>query len=161
MASGKTAVALRFAFHIARGLLLHGREVDKGCVLYFAGENYVDVTMRWIKLCEEMNVNPEDVDVHFLRGAPDLSDNDIRQQINNEVAEIGRPISLLIVDTSAAYFTGDNEIDRTQMGHHAAMLRSFTTLPGRPAILVLCHPIKKFRSRKDGSSRRRNVSKRD
>ena len=144
MSYGKTAVALRFAFHVACGLPLHDREIDKGCVLYFAGENYVDVSMRWIKLCEEMNVEPDDVDVHFLRGAPDLSDNDVRQQITNEIAEIGRPISLLIVDTSAAYFTGDSETDRTQMGHHAAMLRSFTTLPGRPAILVLCHPTKKF-----------------
>jgi RecA-family ATPase len=144
MASGKTAVALRLAFHVASGLSLNDREVEKGYVLYFAGENYVDVKMRWIKLCEEMNVNPDDVDVFFLPGAPDLSDDDIRQQINNEVAQIGRPISLLIVDTSAAYFTGDNEIDRTQMGNHAAMLRSFTTLPGSPTILVLCHPIKKF-----------------
>ena len=144
MSDGKTAVALRLAFHVARGLPLHGREIDKGCVLYFAGENYVDVTMRWIKLCEEMDVNPDDVDVHFLRGAPDLSDDNIRQQIQNEVAQIGQPISLLIVDTSAAYFTGDSEIDRTQMGHHAAMLRSFTTLPGGPAILVLCHPTKTF-----------------
>ena len=141
---GKTAVALRLAFHVARGLSLNDREVEKGCVLYFAGENYVDVTMRWIKLCEEMDVNPDDVDVYFLRGAPDISDDDIRQQINNEVAQIGRPMSLLIVDTSAAYFTGDNEIDRTQMGHHAAMLRSFTTLSGGPAVLVLCHPTKTY-----------------
>jgi hypothetical protein len=102
LASGKTAVALRLAFHVARGLALNDREVEKGCVLYFAGENYVDVTMRWIKLCEEMDVNPDDVDVYFMRGASDLSDNDIQQQINIEVAQISRPILLLIVDTSAA-----------------------------------------------------------
>ena len=144
MSSGKTAVALRMAVHIALGLKLLDREVDKGCVLYFAGENYVDVTVRWIKLCEEMDVNPDDVDVHFLPSAPDLSDNDIRQQIENEVAEIGRPIVLLIVDTSAAYFTGDSEQDRMQMRDHAAMFRSFTVLPGQPAVLVLCHPVKQF-----------------
>ena len=154
---GKTAVALRLAFHVARGLLLNDREVEKGCVLYFAGENYVDVTMRWIKLCEEMDVNPDDVDVFFLPGAPDISDDDIRQQINNEVTQIGRPISLLIVDTSAAYFTGDNEIDRTQMGRHAAMLRSFTSLPGSPAALVLCHPTRSY-DPENGSSGRRNLS---
>ena len=144
MSYGKTAVALRFAFHVAYGLPLHDREVEKGCVLYFAGENYVDVTMRWIKLCEEMNVNPDDVDVYFMRGAADLSDDSIRQQIHNEAVQIGRSISLQIVDTSAAYFTGDNEQDRTQMGKHAVMFRSFTELPGSPAVMILCHPIKNF-----------------
>ena len=144
MSYGKTAVALRFAFHVACGLPLHDREVEKGCVLYFAGENYVDVTMRWIKLCEEMDVDPNDVDVYFMRGAADLSDDSIRQQIHNEAVQIGRPISLLIVDTSAAYFTGDNEQDRTQMGKHAVMFRSFTELPGSPAIMILCHPTKNF-----------------
>jgi AAA domain len=144
MSYGKTAVALRFAFHVACGLPLHDREVEKGCVLYFAGENCVDVTMRWIKLCEEMDVKPEDVDVYFMRGASDLSDDSIRQQIHNEAVQIGRPISLVIVDTSAAFYTGDSEQDRTQMGKHAVMFRSFTVLPGRPAIMILCHPIKNF-----------------
>jgi hypothetical protein len=144
MSYGKTAVALRFAFHVACGLPLHDREVEKGCVLYFAGENYVDVTMRWIKLCEEMNVDPNDVDVYFMRGAADLSEDAIRQQIYNEAVQIGRPISLVIVDTSAAFFTGDNEQDRTQMGKHAVMFRSFTALPGSPAIMILCHPTKNF-----------------
>jgi hypothetical protein len=144
MSSGKTAVALLLALHVALGKPLLKRAVDKGGVLYFAGENYVDVSMRWIKLCEELNVNPDDIDVHFLSGAPDLSDNEIHQQIENEVAAMGRPIILVIVDTSAAYFTGKSESDRTEMTDHAAMFRSFTALPGQPAVLVLCHPTKNF-----------------
>ena len=48
----------------------------------------------------------------------------------------------MIVDTSAAYFLGNEELSNTQMGGHARMLRSLATLPGGPCVLVLCHPIK-------------------
>ena len=41
--SGKTAIALRFGVHVANGLALGGREVEKGRVLFFAGENPDDV----------------------------------------------------------------------------------------------------------------------
>jgi hypothetical protein len=141
---GKTAITLRLSAHKGLGLPLHGREIDQGCVLYFAGENPDDVCMRWIKQCEEMGVSPADMDVYFMSSAPDLSSDEIRQQINAEVALIGRPITLLIVDTFVVYFTGDDETDRTQMAQAAMMFRSLTTLPGGPTVLVNCHPVKNF-----------------
>jgi predicted transcriptional regulator len=51
-------------------------------------------------------------------------------------------IDAIIVDTSAAYFLGDDENNNPQMGAHARKLRTLTTLPGGPCVLVLCHPIK-------------------
>ena len=51
-------------------------------------------------------------------------------------------VDLIIVDTSAAYFNGKDELSNTEMGAHARMLRTLTTLPGGPCVLVLCHPIK-------------------
>jgi hypothetical protein len=51
-------------------------------------------------------------------------------------------MDLVIVDTSAAFFLGNEELSNTQMGAHARMLRTLTTLPGGPCALVLCHPIK-------------------
>ena len=50
--------------------------------------------------------------------------------------------ALIVVDTSAAYFLGDEELSNTQMGAYARTLRLLTTLPGGPCVLVLCHPIK-------------------
>src|SRR5262249_28343622 len=59
--SGKTAIALRLTAHVAHGLPLTTgqtkREVERGKVLYLAGENPDDVRMRWIKLCEEMELD--------------------------------------------------------------------------------------------------------
>jgi hypothetical protein len=51
-------------------------------------------------------------------------------------------VDLIIVDTSAAYFNGKDELSNTEMGAHARMLRTLTTLPGGPCVLVLCHPVK-------------------
>jgi DNA-binding PadR family transcriptional regulator len=137
--SGKTAIALRIVVHVALGLPLADKEVEKGRVLFFAGENPDDVRSRWIKLCEEMKQDPDALDVIFMPFTLDLSKN--RQRIDEEAAEHG-PFSLLIVDTSASYNTGNDENDNVQLGNHARMLRTFIDLPGGPCILVTCHPTK-------------------
>src|SRR6266540_4193750 len=72
---------------------------------------------------------------------PNLSQIKIRKQIDTEAAKWG-PFSLLIVDTSASYYTGDDENDNVALGKHARMLRTFVDLPGGPTVLVTCHPTK-------------------
>jgi RecA-family ATPase len=140
--AGKTSIVMRLAAHTALGLPLDDREVAQGKVLYLAGENPDDVRMRWIKLCEELNVEPKVVPVFFLPSNPRLSEVAVRKQINEESALHG-PFVLVIVDTSAAYFEGDDENNNVQMGKHARMLRSLAKLPGGPTIIVTCHPTKK------------------
>jgi Bifunctional DNA primase/polymerase, N-terminal/AAA domain/Primase C terminal 2 (PriCT-2) len=138
---GKTAVALRIAAHVAAGLAIAGMNVEKGRVVFFAGENPDDVRARWVKLCEEMKLDPDAMNVFFLVGTPPISTDQIRGLIEADVAVCG-PITLLIVDTSAAYYSGDDENDNKQMGEHARMLRSFVNLAGNPTVLVTCHPTK-------------------
>lgn len=139
--SGKTAIALLIAAHVAMGTSLAGREVEKGRVLFFAGENPDDVRARWIMLCQELKRNPDELDVVFMPFTPNISEKKIRERIDAEAAERG-PFSLLIVDTSASYYTGDDENDNVALGNHARMLRTFVNLPGGPTILVTCHPTK-------------------
>ena len=139
--AGKTCIALCIAIRVALGIKLAGMDVEKGRVLFFAGENPDDVRSRWIKLCEVMGQDPGDVEVFFMPGTPPISNAEIRQRINAEAERHG-PFSLLIVDTGAAYFQGDDENSNKQLGDHARMLRSFTALPGGPTVLVTCHPIK-------------------
>jgi hypothetical protein len=141
--TGKTAVALLIAAYVALGLTLSGREVEKGKVLYFAGENPDDVRSRWIMLCEELNQNSDDMDVVFLPGTPKITDKIIHRAIENEACDFGQ-FSLLIVDTSAAYFDGEDENDNTQLGNHARALRTYVETPGGPTVLVTCHPKKDF-----------------
>jgi hypothetical protein len=52
-------------------------------------------------------------------------------------------VALVVIDTTAAYFEGNEENSNTQAGNYARMQRSLIeTLPGDPTILALCHPVK-------------------
>ena len=139
--TGKTAIALRMAAHIDLGLPLAGRDVDQGKVLFLAGENPDDVRMRWIKLLEEMQIEPETSRVFWRAGSFSLSDQELRKRIDVETTRHG-PFASVIVDTSAAFFGGDDENSNSQLGAHARMLRSLVELPGGPTVIVTCHPTK-------------------
>jgi Bifunctional DNA primase/polymerase, N-terminal/AAA domain/Primase C terminal 2 (PriCT-2) len=139
--SGKTCIALRIAAHVIKGLELSGRKVKKGKVLYFAGENPDDVLVRWIKLCEEMDIPSYTPMMHWLPGVPPLKNNEIRKRIYGAAQQYG-PFAMVIIDTSAAYFQGDDENSNVQLGEHARLMRRFIALPGNPTVLVTCHPTK-------------------
>jgi AAA domain len=137
--AGKTAVMLRLSAHVALGLPLGDREIEQGRVLYFAGENPTDVRMRWIALAQQMDFDVNSIAVNFIPGTFKISE--LRQRIQVEAEQLG-DFTLIIVDTSAAYFEGDDENNAKQAGVHARLLRSLTGLPGGPCVLVACHPPK-------------------
>jgi hypothetical protein len=141
---GKTSVALLIALHVARGLALDGREIDKGKVLFLAGENPDDVRMRWIKQLDYAGIDPKDVDVCFVPGSFAISDQTMRERIIQANGEHG-PFDLIIVDTSVAFFEGDDENANIQMLAHAKMLRGLIKLiSGNPTVIVTSHPVKNF-----------------
>jgi Bifunctional DNA primase/polymerase, N-terminal/AAA domain len=137
--TGKTAMALLFAVHVALGSKIGDIAVEKGRVLYLAGENPDDIRMRWLAAADKLGFNPDTIDVNFLPGVYKISE--IGARIYAEVEKIG-PVALVIVDTSAAYYEGDDENANVQMGVHARRMRALVTLPGQPAVLVCCHPVK-------------------
>jgi hypothetical protein len=137
---GKTAVALTLAAHAALGRRIGPHEVEKIKVLYFAGENATDVKMRWLAMAEHVGFDIPTTDVFFVEGA--FHFKDIVPRICREIAASGLDFSLILVDTSAAYFDGISENDNTQQGDYARRLRSLTKLPNEPTVLALCHPIK-------------------
>jgi hypothetical protein len=138
--TGKTAIAMLLIAHAATGRALGGRRVKPGWVLYFAGENPDDVKARWFGLTQEMGIDPKKTNVIFVYGVTPLSKT--AERIASKLAERGISLSLVVVDTAAAYFEGDNDNDNVQAGNHARILRSLVELPGEPCVLVLCHPTK-------------------
>ena len=134
---GKTSITLYIAACVAKGKRLFGMDVMKARVLYLAGENPDDIRMRWIKLCEDMGLDPDKVDVTFIDARAKLSD-----PITRKTIEEGGPYGLMIVDTSTAFFEGKEENDGIQAQAHAAMLRTYTTIAGGPTVIVNCHPNK-------------------
>ncbi len=138
---GKTTVAMLLSAHVAAGRRLGSLDVASGTVLYFAGENPTDIQMRWLGLTQEMKMDPETADVHFIPGAMPLST--VAERITAEVVAKGLRPALVVVDTAAAYFEGDDENSNTQAVEHARRMRSLTELPGGPCVLILCHPTKR------------------
>ena len=140
----KSAVALYLAELIAspdRNTTLGRKRVAKGRVLYLVGENPDDIRMRVIGACSLRNSEPDPLDdqMFFVPGVFNLDAS--FDELIGCCQEIGG-VDLVMVDTSAAYFLGADEISNVQMGAHARLLRKMTTLPGGPCVLVLCHPIK-------------------
>jgi hypothetical protein len=60
------------------------------------------------------------------------------QQIN----ALGCSPALIIVDTAAAFFPGDDDNLNVQMGDYARTLRILTTCDGAPAVVTPAHPVK-------------------
>src|SRR5262249_3404695 len=59
-----------------------------------------------------------------------------------EVDSLGINPVMLVVDTAAAYFPGEDDNQNVQMGEYGRILRSLTGCKGRPAIVVLSHLVK-------------------
>lgn len=139
---GKTALALLVARLVGQGGgHLGSHQVDAGNVIYFAGENPADLQARIIgDDAVSKRENALEDKVTFVPGVFNISD--MRAKIEAEAKDHGIGLDLVVTDTSAAYFLGRDELSNTEMGDHARLLRTLTTLPGRPTVLVLCHPIK-------------------
>jgi hypothetical protein len=138
---GKTTVVLLLAACIADERLFAGRHCERGPVFILAGENPDDVRMRWIGLCHSFGVDPDSLDVHFIPGV--FAFPQLKAAIRKKAEELGRNPVLIIIDTSAAFFTGQDENQNTQLGAHARSMRgNFISLPGRPCVVVTCHPTK-------------------
>ena len=111
--AGKTAIGLLFTALVATGRVLDGRQFEQGRVLYFAGENPIDVQQRWIAMSQQMDFDVETIPVHFIPGVFKISA--LKEAIATEVEKLGG-VALVIIDTTAAYFEGDEENDNVQAG---------------------------------------------
>jgi AAA domain len=139
----KTAIALLICELVSSpepNAMLLGHRVRKGRVVYFVGENPDDVRMRVIGADSRRPGDPLQDWISFIPGVFDI--DKMFEKLEAEIERLPGPIDLVVVDTSAAYFLGNEELSNTQMGAHARVLRRLTTLPGGPCVLVLCHPIK-------------------
>jgi hypothetical protein len=136
---GKTAIALHIAHCVALGRKLGDLEVEKGRVLFLAGENPVDVQMRWIAMAQQFDFDRNTIDVKFVTKRLKFSES--MDDLRSTIAKDGG-FDLIVVDSSFAFFEGEDENSNAQQGAHAARLRELTNMRGNPAVLVLCHPTK-------------------
>ena len=140
---GKTALMLSMGIAVATGKPFGGKKTEEGRVVYLAGENPDDIRARFIMMCEGMEELP---DIYFIAGSFDIEET--MHNLQKKVQEIGGA-DLVFVDTSAAYFQGDEENSNTQLGNWARRLRELCDLSGKPTVIVGCHPTKSARQKSD------------
>jgi AAA domain-containing protein/bifunctional DNA primase/polymerase-like protein len=138
---GKTTVAMLLAAHVGIGKPIDANVTCKpGTVIYFAGENPDDCRTRWLGLTRDMGINPNSVDVHFIDGALHLSK--VKERITAEIEAKKLAPALIIIDTSMAFFEGEDPNNNREQLEHARRMRSLCALPSGPCVLILCHPVK-------------------
>jgi hypothetical protein len=133
---GKTTVATAIAMHVANGRRLAGMDVSAGRVLMMYGENADNSRLMLIAAAQEFGADTEDMDIISTAGQLESLLDDIADGCRD------RQYALVVVDSSASYFSGVKEDDNVQAGDHARALRKLTQLPGNPAVMALCHPTK-------------------
>jgi RecA-family ATPase len=139
---GKTAIGLLMAMCIASGKRFAGLDIVPGKVLILCGENPDGFRTRMKATMESLGLEREDIAglVTVLPQALPLAGS--VQQILEEARRVPGDYSMVLVDTSISYYSGDDEDDNLQARTHAWNLRALAELPGRPAIVANCHPTK-------------------
>ncbi|WP_164886812.1 AAA family ATPase [Piscinibacter defluvii] len=144
---GKTTISVALELAFVRGSRFAGREVTKGSVLVLAGENPDDWAMHLAATLQDQGVDRAGLFDHETKTAllvvPGVFSvafglDYLREKLSN----CAGPLVAVVVDTSAAFYQGDDENSNTAMRAHASALRELSTLPGNPAVIVLCHPTK-------------------
>lgn len=139
-AHGKTAVWLYIACMIHTGRMVGSLNVFKGNVLILAGENPEDLKARMLGMCRHYKI-PSLLLPYVLPHAFPLTAQECAD-LKAEIVSMGIDFAMIVGDTAAAFFPGDDENDNVVARSYAATLRSLTGLPGNPAIVGLCHPTK-------------------
>lgn len=110
--SGKSYLATHLAFCITRGVPWLGKRVEKGAVLYVAGEGAASIRRR-LRAHEEHygeQVGPFGLiptALSLLAGSGDV--DALAALVKEAASEIGEPVLLVIVDTLARAMAGANE----------------------------------------------------
>ena len=139
--AGKTAFNIIVALAVATGRPdILGIEVTRGRVAYFAFENPDDARMRLRIAAFLWGVDLDELGDRLVildrREKPEHICAEIRHLAETE------PFALVIVDTFAAFFDGDDVNNAVQAGEFMRRCRPLTQIPGAPAVLVSAHPVK-------------------
>ena len=137
--SGKTAAMLYASVSIATGMQFCCNEVESGDVLFMAGENPDDVRARVIATLEFYGIDPAQCRLHFIAGTFSIrADLD---KLREEAARLP-DLKLVVIDTFAAYFDGDDENSNAQALDFARLVRKIAAFPSKPAVIMPAHPVK-------------------
>lgn len=155
--AGKSFVALDWALTIASGLDWFGRRVQRGTVVYVAGEGVAGVKQRLKAWQATHPGNPEGW-FFMVPEAPNLLDIDhaerLRATLNLVREQTGKAASLLVIDTMARSLVGGDENSAKDVGLFIAHVDALS----KPAASLVLHHTQKASTVERGSSSLRGAA---
>jgi hypothetical protein len=140
--AGKTALLTSTALAVSTGREdILGLEVEEGRVAYIILENPTDFRMKLSVAAFARNVEVQSLDESVRILDMRLPHERIMELLKRDADRFG-PFQLVNYDTFQAGFAGADFNDNNDTLKHAQSLRELTTLPGKPSVLVACHPVK-------------------
>ena len=132
--SGKSFVALQMAAALSMGAPWRGFKTIKARVLMVVAEGAGSYGSRVKALCEQLGVEPWELDIGFIFGAPNVLDSDDITAILAAVK--AARVDIIVWDTYAQVTPGANENSAEDMGRALANLRIIATETGAMNILI-------------------------
>lgn len=137
---GKTAVWLYNACMIHAGRQIGHLDIETGAGLILAGENPEDLKARMLGMARAFGLRTNQLPYVLPATFPMTeADADI---LRRDIKKLGVPLALIVSDTAASFFPGDDENNNVQAGQYGRTMRSFTACDGNPAVVMLSHPVK-------------------
>ncbi|EEX2837133.1 AAA family ATPase [Escherichia albertii] len=116
--SYKSFLAISWSCHVATGMAWGGRRVSKGAVIYIAGEGSMGVKRRvkaWEITHEKMVTDLCIINAPVFPASPDYVEQVIRTA-GLVKSRTGENVRLIVIDTLARCFGGNDENDSRDMG---------------------------------------------
>jgi hypothetical protein len=140
--AGKTAFLTSTALAVSTGREdLLGFEVEKGRVAYIILENPTDFRMKLSVTAFGRNIHVGSLNESIRILDMRMPQEQIMELLNRDADRFG-PFQFVAYDTFQAGFAGADFNNNNDTLTHAQSLREFTNLPGKPSVLVACHPVK-------------------
>ena len=154
--SGKSAIGLDMALHIAAGRDWHGHRVQQGAVFYIAGEGYHGIGRRLMAWGIANGIDPGSLPVWFSQEPAQLYDKASAERFCAAIGEMakasGQQPRLIILDTLARNFGSGDENSTKDMGEFIAHVDEHLRRPYQSCVLIVHHTGQTEKQRARGSS---------
>jgi hypothetical protein len=151
--SGKSFLAVDMSMAIAGGVDWHGRQVERGGVLYIAAEGAPGLGKRFRAWKADRLAQGRRFDLHLMRDDLNLAaekDGGVRAFAQAVTDELG-PLRLIVIDTLNQTAAGADENSAKDMGRYIASMKRLRDATGA-AVVVVHHSGKDLGKGMRGSS---------
>ncbi|MCD9029324.1 AAA family ATPase [Luteimonas sp. BDR2-5] len=136
--SGKSFLAVDMSMAIAGGIDWHGRQVERGGVLYIAAEGAPGLGKRFRAWKVDRCAQGRGFDLHLMRDDLNLAaekDGGVRAFVQAVSDELG-PLRLIVIDTLNQTAAGADENSAKDMGRYIASMKLLRNVTGAAVVVV-------------------------